>query len=112
MGVDCISPSSHSAFDTPIELVKFIADLRDRSGGKPTGFKLCIGHRWEFMSICKAMLETGILPDFIVVDGAEGGTGAAPVEFSNRLGTPLRQGLNFVENVLVGRRSELPPAAS
>jgi glutamate synthase domain-containing protein 2 len=76
--------------------------LRELSGGKPVGFKLCIGHRWEFMAIVKAMLKTGIKPDFIVVDGAEGGTGAAPVEFANRLGTPLRQGLTFVHNCLVG----------
>ncbi len=102
LGVDCVSPSSHSAFGTPIELIEFVAELRDRSGGKPVGFKLCIGHPWEFMAICKAMLETGIQPDFITVDGAEGGTGAAPVEFSNRLGSPLRYGLSFVHNVLVG----------
>ena len=102
VGVDCISPASHSAFSTPVELLEFIVRLRDLSGGKPVGFKLCIGHRWEFMAIVKAMLKTGIKPDFIVVDGAEGGTGAAPVEFANRLGTPLRQGLTFVHNCLVG----------
>ncbi|WP_422378944.1 FMN-binding glutamate synthase family protein [Roseibium sp.] len=102
IGKDCISPSSHSAFSTPLELLDFIAELRRLSGGKPVGFKLCIGHRWEFMAIVKAMLKTGIKPDFIVVDGAEGGTGAAPVEFANRLGTPLRQGLTFVHNCLVG----------
>jgi len=102
VGVDCVSPPSHSAFTTPIGLLEFVARIRDLSGGKPAGFKLCIGHRWEFMAICKAMLETGITPDFIVVDGAEGGTGAAPIEFSNHLGTPLRQGLSFVHNVLVG----------
>jgi glutamate synthase domain-containing protein 2 len=102
IGVDCISPASHSAFSTPIELLDFIVKLRELSGGKPVGFKLCIGHRWEFMAIVKAMLKTGIKPDFIVVDGAEGGTGAAPVEFANRLGTPLRQGLTFVHNCLVG----------
>jgi glutamate synthase domain-containing protein 2 len=102
VGTDCISPASHSAFSTPIELLHFIAQLRELSGGKPVGFKLCIGHRWEFMAIVKAMLKTGIKPDFIVVDGAEGGTGAAPVEFANRLGTPLRQGLTFVHNCLVG----------
>jgi glutamate synthase domain-containing protein 2 len=101
-GVDCVSPARHSAFATPIELLKFVAQLRELSGGKPAGFKLCIGHPWEFMSICKAMLETGITPDFIVIDGAEGGTGAAPVEFSNRMGTPLRQGLGFAHNTLVG----------
>jgi glutamate synthase domain-containing protein 2 len=102
VGVECVSPAAHSAFSTPVELLEFIRRLRDLSEGKPVGFKLCIGHRWEFMAIAKAMLETGIKPDFIVVDGAEGGTGAAPVEFTNRLGTPLRQGLFFVHNVLVG----------
>ena len=102
VGVDCISPSAHSAFSTPIEMMEFIAELRDLCGGKPVGFKLCIGHRWEFLAICKAMLETNILPDFIVVDGAEGGTGAAPVEFANHVGTPLRGGLTFVQNALVG----------
>ncbi|SHL63988.1 glutamate synthase (NADPH) large subunit [Roseibium suaedae] len=101
VGVECISPSAHSAFSTPVELLEFISTLRRLSGGKPVGFKLCIGHRWEFMAVVKAMLKTGILPDFIVVDGAEGGTGAAPVEFSNRLGTPLRLGLSFVHNTLV-----------
>ena len=101
IGTDCISPASHSAFSTPVELLHFIVQLRELSGGKPVGFKLCIGHRWEFMAIVKAMLKTGIKPDFIVVDGAEGGTGAAPVEFANRLGTPLRQGLTFVHNCLV-----------
>jgi len=102
VGVDCISPAYHSAFSTPTELLEFVAQLRELSGGKPAGFKLCIGHRWEFMGVVKAMLETGVLPDFIVVDGAEGGTGAAPPEFSDHLGTPLRLGLNFVRNVLVG----------
>jgi len=101
-GEDCISPPGHSAFSTPIELLEFIADLREKSGGKPTGFKLCIGNRWEVMAICKAMLETGIRPDFIVVDGAEGGTGAAPVEHSNNIGLPLRDGLLFLQNALVG----------
>jgi glutamate synthase domain-containing protein 2 len=99
---DCISPSSHSTFSTPIELLEFIQKLRDLSGGKPVGFKLCIGQPWEFMGIVKAMLKTGIVPDFIVVDGSEGGTGAAPVEFSDHLGTPLREGLLFVHNTLVG----------
>lgn len=101
-GEDCISPSSHSAFSTPLELMAFIARLRELSGGKPVGFKLCLGHPWEFMGIAKAMLETGILPDFIVVDGKEGGTGAAPLEFSNHIGVPLREGLLFVHNILVG----------
>ena len=101
-GVDCVSPSAHSAFSTPIEMMEFIAKLRELCGGKPVGFKLCIGHRWEFLAMCKAMRETGIHPDFIVVDGGEGGTGAAPVEFSNHVGTPLRAGLTFVQNALVG----------
>jgi len=102
VGGDCISPSSHSAFGTPVELVRFIARLRELSGGKPTGFKLCIGHIWEWFAIVKAMLETDITPDFIVVDGAEGGTGAAPVEFSDHMGAPLQEGLNLVHNTLIG----------
>jgi len=102
VGVDCISPSRHSAFSTPIEMMQFIATMRRLSGGKPAGFKLCVGHPWEFLAICKAMLETGIYPDFIVVDGKEGGTGAAPLEFTDHLGMPLREGLNFVHNALVG----------
>jgi len=102
MGVDCISPASHSAFATPVEMMRFIERLRQLSGGKPTGFKLCIGHPWEWFAICKAMLETGILPDFIVVDGAEGGTGAAPLEFTDHVGAPLQEGLLLVRNSLVG----------
>jgi glutamate synthase domain-containing protein 2 len=102
IGQDCISPSSHSAFSTPLEMMAFIAQLRELSGGKPVGFKLCLGHPWEFMAIVKAMLASGIYPDFIVVDGAEGGTGAAPVEFSDHIGVPMREGLLFVHNVLVG----------
>ncbi|HEX7776031.1 MAG TPA: FMN-binding glutamate synthase family protein [Parvibaculum sp.] len=101
-GEECVSPARHSAFGTPVEMMRFIAMLRELSGGKPVGFKLCIGHPWEFMGLVKAMLETGILPDFIVVDGGEGGTGAAPVEFSDHLGMPLREGLLFVRNTLVG----------
>jgi glutamate synthase domain-containing protein 2 len=100
--VDCISPSSHSAFRTPIEMMHFIEHLRVLSGGKPTGFKLCIGHPWEWFAIAKAMLETGITPDFIVVDGAEGGTGAAPLEFTDHVGAPLQEGLLLVHNTLVG----------
>lgn len=99
---DVISPPIHSAFDGPTGLMNFVQHLREMSGGKPVGFKLCIGNRSEFMSICKAMLETGILPDFITVDGAEGGTGAAPVEFTNRLGVPLNEALIFVNNCLRG----------
>jgi len=102
MGQDCISPPYHSAFSTPVEMMRFVAELRRLSGGKPTGFKLCIGHSWEFLGICKAMMETGIYPDFIVIDGAEGGTGAAPMEFVDHIGTPLRDGLLFVHNALVG----------
>ena len=100
--VDCISPASHGAFKTPIEMLQFIETLRTLSGGKPTGFKLCIGHPWEWFAIAKAMLETGITPDFIVVDGAEGGTGAAPVEFTDHVGAPLQEGLLLVHNTLVG----------
>lgn len=102
MGQDCVSPSSHSAFSTPMELLQFIAQLRELSGGKPVGFKFCLGHPWEFMGIAKAMLQTGILPDFIVVDGKEGGTGAAPLEFTDHIGVPMREGLLFVHNTLVG----------
>ncbi|MBG9389271.1 FMN-binding glutamate synthase family protein [Caenimonas aquaedulcis] len=102
MGVDCVSPSSHSAFTTPLEMMAFIVRLRELSGGKPTGFKLCIGHPWEWFGIVKAMMQTGITPDFIVVDGAEGGTGAAPVEFSDHVGAPLQEGLLLVHNTLTG----------
>ena len=100
--VDCVSPASHGAFKTPIEMMHFIERLRELSGGKPTGFKLCIGHPWEWFGIAKAMQETGILPDFIVVDGAEGGTGAAPLEFTDHVGAPLQEGLLLVHNTLVG----------
>jgi glutamate synthase domain-containing protein 2 len=102
VGVDCVSPAAHSTFSTPVGLMQFVGQLRALSGGKPIGFKLCIGHRREFMSMVKAMLHTGILPDFIVVDGAEGGTGAAPVEFVNRVGMPMLEGLTFVHNTLRG----------
>ncbi|MEO8524823.1 MAG: FMN-binding glutamate synthase family protein [Caldimonas sp.] len=100
--VDCVSPASHGAFRTPIEMMHFVERLRELSGGKPTGFKLCIGHPWEWFGIAKAMQETGILPDFIVVDGAEGGTGAAPLEFTDHVGAPLQEGLLLVHNTLVG----------
>ncbi len=96
------SPPSHSAFSTPLELIDFIKKLRELSGGKPIGFKLCIGHKSEFIGICKAMIETNTYPDFITVDGAEGGTGAAPQEFSNYVGAPLLDGLAFVVNILNG----------
>ncbi|PZP33369.1 MAG: FMN-binding glutamate synthase family protein [Roseateles depolymerans] len=101
-GQDCISPARHSAFSTPLEMMRFIEQLRELSGGKPTGFKLCIGHPWEWFAVAKAMVETGITPDFIVVDGAEGGTGAAPLEFTNHVGAPLQEGLRLVHNTLVG----------
>lgn len=99
---DCLSPAQHSAFSTPIELLEFVAQLRELSGGKPVGFKLTIGHPWEWFAIAKAMLKTSITPDFIVVDGAEGGTGASPVEFMNHVGVPLLEGLRLVHNTLVG----------
>lgn len=114
MGQDCISPARHSEFSTPYELLEFIAQLRSLSGGKPVGFKLCLGHPWEFMAIVKAMLKTEILPDFIVIDGKEGGTGAAPREFTDNMGMPLREGLLFVHNTLVGAglRSQVKLGAS
>jgi glutamate synthase domain-containing protein 2 len=102
MGQDVISPPWHTAFDSPIGLMIFIKQLRDLSGGLPIGFKLCLGKRREFMALCKAMIESGITPDFITVDGGEGGTGAAPLEFSNSIGTPLNEGLVFVHNALTG----------
>ncbi|MFP6639704.1 MAG: FMN-binding glutamate synthase family protein [Myxococcota bacterium] len=102
MDEDCMSPPGHSAFSTPTGLLNFVASLRDMCDGKPVGFKLCIGDPREFFAICKAMVETGITPDFITVDGAEGGTGAAPQEFSDNLGFPLREGLLLVHNALVG----------
>jgi glutamate synthase domain-containing protein 2 len=101
-GCDCVSPAHHSAFSTPTEMMDFIAALRHLSGGKPTGIKLCVGHPWEFLALIKAMLETGITPDFIVVDGTEGGTGAAPLEFMDHIGMPLREGLTFVHSALIG----------
>ncbi len=102
VGEDCVSPSSHSSFSTPLELLQFVQQLRTLSEGKPVGFKLCIGHPWEWFGIAKAMQESQILPDFIVVDGSEGGTGAAPLEFSDHIGTPLQEGLRLVHNTLVG----------
>ena len=101
-GVECHSPASHSAFSTPIELLQFVDRLRELSGGKPTGFKLAIGHPWEWFAIAKAMHQTGLLPDFIVVDGGEGGTGAAPLEFTDHVGAPMREALLLVHNTLVG----------
>jgi len=102
MGKDVVSPAGHSAFSTPVELLEFVEQLRELSGGKPVGFKLCIGRRDEFLAICKAMLSTGKMPDFITVDGGEGGTGAAPTEMTNSLGTPLRDALIFVNQALIG----------
>lgn len=102
VGKTVISPASHSTFSTPLEMMDFIEHLRELSGGKPVGFKLAVGHTWEWFALVKAMLESGKRPDFIVVDGGEGGTGAAPIEFTNRLGTPLVEGLQLVHNTLVG----------
>lgn len=102
MGQDCVSPAAHGVFSTPLEMMAFIAQLRDLSGGKPIGFKMCIGHRREFMCMVKAMLETGVVPDFIVIDGKEGGTGAAPLEFADHMGMPLIEGLTFTHNTLRG----------
>ena len=102
MGADVVSPPTHSAFSTPKELLSFVKQLRELSGGKPVGFKLCIGRKDEFLSICKAMVETGITPDFITVDGGEGGTGAAPTEMTNSVGTPIRDALIFVNSALLG----------
>jgi len=102
MGADCVSPASHSAFSTPVGMLQFLARLRELSGGKPVGFKFCVGHPWEWFAIAKAMMETGLVPDFIVVDGAEGGTGAAPLEFTDHVGAPLQEGLLLVHNTLVG----------
>jgi len=102
VGVDCVSPASHTAFSSPVEMMHFIERLRTLSGGKPVGFKFCVGHVWEWFAMAKAMRETGIWPDFIVVDGAEGGTGAAPLEFTDHVGAPLQEGLLLVHNTLVG----------
>ncbi|MEW2482519.1 FMN-binding glutamate synthase family protein [Mycobacterium sp. NPDC049093] len=102
VGRTVISPPAHSAFSTPTEFVGFIDTLRRLSGGKPVGFKLCVGARSEFLSICKAVLQTGIAPDFVIVDGSEGGTGAAPLEFEDHVGMPLTEGLMMVHNCLVG----------
>ncbi|WP_443478034.1 FMN-binding glutamate synthase family protein [Novosphingobium aerophilum] len=102
VGEDCLSPAAHSAFSTPIELLQWLEQLRKLSGGKPAGMKLCVGQPHEVMALVKAMLETGITPDFIVVDGAEGGTGAAPQELTDNVGMPLREGLTLMRNALVG----------
>ena len=102
VGQTCFSPPSHTTFSTPTGLMEWVAQLRELSGGKPVGLKFCVGNRWEVLAMCKAILETGIKPDFMVVDGAEGGTGAAPAEFMDHIGAPLRQGLVLVRNALVG----------
>jgi len=102
MGQDCVSPAAHTAFDSPLGLLQFVARLRELSGGKPVGFKLAIGHPWEWFGIAKAMHESGLLPDFVVVDGAEGGTGAAPAEFIDHVGVPMHEALMLVHNTLVG----------
>jgi len=102
MGQDVVSPPGHTAFSTPVEMLHFIQKLRELSGGKPVGFKLCVGHKSEFLAICKAIVKTGIYPDHITVDGGEGGTGAAPLEFANSVGMPLREALAFVYDALTG----------
>ena len=102
VGEDCVSPAGHSEFSTPEELCAFIVRMRGLAGGKPVGLKLCVGHPWEFFAMAKAFLETGVTPDFITVDGSEGGTGAAPVEFADHKGAPIREGLMLVHNTLVG----------
>ncbi|WP_404291780.1 FMN-binding glutamate synthase family protein [Glutamicibacter arilaitensis] len=114
MGQDCISPASHPEFSTPRELLAFVSQLRKLSGGKPVGIKFCVGSRTDVMAICKAMIETGVLVDFITVDGAEGGTGAAPLEYEDHVGTPLTEGLMLVHNVLMGAglRHEIRLAAA
>nr|WP_245791160.1 FMN-binding glutamate synthase family protein [Actinacidiphila rubida] len=101
-GRTVISPPYHQVFSTPRELIRFIARMREMSGGKPAGFKLCVGSRRQFLAVCKAMIEEGTAPDFVIVDGAEGGTGAAPLEFADHVGTPLTEGLTTVHNALVG----------
>jgi glutamate synthase domain-containing protein 2 len=97
-----VSPRAHAAFSTPVEMLEFAARMRELSGGKPVGLKLCVGQPHEVMALVKAMLKTGIYPEFIVVDGAEGGTGAAPLELSDWVGTPLIEGLVLMRNALVG----------
>ena len=101
-GGTVVSPPYHRVFSTPREMVRFVARMRELSGGKPAGFKLCVGSRRQFLAVCKAMVEEGTTPDFVIVDGAEGGTGAAPLEFADHVGTPLTEGLMTVHNALVG----------
>jgi glutamate synthase domain-containing protein 2 len=102
VGEKCVSPSYHQEFSTPRELLLFVARMRELSGGKPAGFKLCVGSRADLLGICKAMVDEGVTPDFIIVDGAEGGTGAAPLEYEDHVGAPLTEGLLAVHNALVG----------
>ena len=102
LGVDCVSPAAHSAFGNPLELLAWLETLSRLAGGKPVGLKLCIGHPWEWFALVKAMVETGFVPDFVVVDGAEGGTGAAPLEFTDHVGMPLQEGLRLAHNALLG----------
>ena len=101
VGTEVVSPLAHTAFRTPLEMVEFIAQLRELSGGKPIGIKLCLGVRSEFLGVCRAMAQTGIKPDFITVDGGEGGTGAAPVEHTNSVGSRMPDGLAFVVDALI-----------
>lgn len=101
-GEKCVSPAAHKVFSTPRELIRFIARMRELADGKPAGFKLCVGYRHELLAICKAMLDEDVTPDFIIVDGSEGGTGAAPLEYEDHVGTPLTDGLMMVHNALVG----------
>ncbi len=114
VGVTVASPAAHTAFSTPKGLIEFVAELRSLCGGKPVGFKFCLGNKHEFIAICKAMIETNTFPDFITVDGGEGGTGAAPTEMTNSVGTPLRDGLIYVHNTLIGMgiRNEMRIIAS
>ncbi len=114
MGKDVLSPPAHTAFSTPVGLLEFLQRLRELSGGKPVGFKLCVGFPVEFLSVCKAMVQTGLLPDFITVDGGEGGTGAAPLELTNSVGMPLREALRLVDNALrgVGLREKIRVVAA
>lgn len=101
-GTDVLSPSFHRAFNTPREMQQLIRQMQDLSGGKPVGFKLCLGQRSELMAICKAMVETEIYPDYMAIDGGEGGTGAAPLEFTNNVGMPFREALAYTHDVLTG----------
>ncbi|WP_291794770.1 FMN-binding glutamate synthase family protein [Brevibacterium sp.] len=102
VGEKCVSPPAHSAFSAPAGLIRFVARLRELSGGKPVGIKLCVGSRVEVLSLCKAMRAVGTAPDFIIVDGSEGGTGAAPLEFEDTVGMPLTEGLMLVDSALRG----------